>query len=113
MLWKESPIVQSRYMAEDSYGCAWAEGSGQYPQEYATGVVSRPCVGRDSDPLTQQLLEQVIESENMRLAWDRSFVSVCIMVSSLGLFPCQSLGATAWLKSSMIITSRSSWAKCL
>jgi RNA-directed DNA polymerase len=63
--------VRMRYMAEDSYGCAWAEGSGQYPQEYATGVVSRPCVGRDSDPLTQQLLEQVIESENMRLAWRR------------------------------------------
>lgn len=58
-------------MTEDSYGCAWAEGRGQYPREYATGVVSRPCVGSDSDPLTQQLLEQVIESENMRLAWRR------------------------------------------
>ena len=58
-------------MTEDSYGCAWAEGRGQYPREYATGVVSRPCVGSDSDPLTQQLLEQVIESENMRVAWRR------------------------------------------
>lgn len=56
-------------MAEGSYGCAGAEGSGRYPREYAIGVVSHPCVGTYSDPPAQQLLEQVIESENMRLAW--------------------------------------------
>lgn len=58
-------------MTEGSFGCAGVEGSGQNPQEYAHGVVSRPCVGRCSDPSTQQLLEQVIESENMRLAWQQ------------------------------------------
>lgn len=57
------------YMAESSYGCAGVEGCGRYPCENAIGVVSRPCVGTDSNPSAQQLLEQVIESENMRLAW--------------------------------------------
>ena len=61
--------MRTRYTAEGSYDCAVAEGSGRYPREYAIGVVSRPCVGTDSDPLTQPLLEQVIESENMKLAW--------------------------------------------
>ena len=61
--------MRTGYTAESSSGCAGLEGSGRNPQEYAHGVVSRPCVGRYSDPSTQQLLEQVIESENMRLAW--------------------------------------------
>jgi RNA-directed DNA polymerase len=56
-------------MTEGSVCCAGVEGSGLNPQEYAHGVVSSPCVGNKSDPLTQQLLEQVIESENMKLAW--------------------------------------------
>ena len=61
--------MRTRYTAESSYDCAGAEGSGRYPLEYAIGVVSRPCVGESSDPSAQQLLEQVIESENMQLAW--------------------------------------------
>ena len=56
-------------MTEDSYPCAEAEGSGRYPREYALGVVSRPWIKTDSDPLTQPMLEQVIDSENMKLAW--------------------------------------------
>lgn len=69
MLWKGTPIVRIGYMTGSSYDCAGAEGSGQYPREYAIGVVSSPCVGINADPSTQPLLEQVIESENMQLAW--------------------------------------------
>jgi RNA-directed DNA polymerase len=56
-------------MTESGCDCAGAEGRGRYPREYALGVVFRPCVGVYSDPQTQRLLEQVIESENMRVAW--------------------------------------------
>lgn len=56
-------------MTESSYDCAVAEGSGQYPREDSIGVVSSPCVGINTDPSAQPLLEQVIESENMQLAW--------------------------------------------
>lgn len=69
MLWKEYFIVRTGYTAEDSHPCAEAEGSGRYPREYALGVVSRPWIETDSDPLTQPMLEQVIDSENMKLAW--------------------------------------------
>lgn len=61
--------MRTGYTTESSYDCAGAEGSGRYPREYAHGVVSRPWVGIHSDPSAQPLLEQVIESENMRLAW--------------------------------------------
>ncbi len=70
-LWKESLTVRTGYTTESSYDCAGAEGSGRYPREYAHGVVSSPCVGANSDPSAQLLLEQVIESENMRLAWNQ------------------------------------------
>ncbi len=61
--------MRTGFMTESSYGCAEGEGSGRYPREYAIGVVSSPCVGINTDPSTQPLLEQVIESENMQLAW--------------------------------------------
>ena len=57
------------YTTESSYDCAGDEGSGRYPREYAHGVVSCSWVGTRSDPSTQPLLEQVIESENVRQAW--------------------------------------------
>ena len=56
-------------MTEGSYGCAEAEESGRNPQETAPGVVFRPWMEAASDPLTQPLLEQVIETENMKRAW--------------------------------------------
>jgi RNA-directed DNA polymerase len=63
--------VRTGYTAESSYDCAGAEGSGRYPGEYAHGVVFSPWVRTESNPSAQLLLEQVIESENMRLAWQQ------------------------------------------
>lgn len=61
--------MRTGHTTEDSYACAGVEGSGRYPREYAQGVVTRPWVGDHTDPPTQPMLEQVIETENMRLAW--------------------------------------------
>lgn len=61
--------MRTGYTAEGSHDCAGAEGRGRNPRESVHGVVSRPWVGTYSDPSSQPLLEQVIESENMRAAW--------------------------------------------
>lgn len=60
--------MRTGFMAESSFDCACEEGSGQYPREYACGVVSCQWVG-NLRPSAQPTLERMIDSENMRLAW--------------------------------------------
>ena len=48
---------------------ALAEGAGRIPAEYAKGIEVRPWVKDYSDPQQEPLLERVVESENMQLAW--------------------------------------------
>mgnify|MGYP006287372251 FL=1 len=48
---------------------AEAEGAGRIPAGAADGVRGRPWTETDSDPQAQRLLEQVVESGNMKRAW--------------------------------------------
>jgi len=48
---------------------ALAKGAGRIPAEYAKGVEARPWMKDHSDPQQEPLLEKVVESENMQLAW--------------------------------------------
>ena len=50
---------------------ACAEGTGRNPGEYATGALGCPRAGGSSDPEAQELLEQIVATENMREAWKR------------------------------------------
>jgi RNA-directed DNA polymerase len=71
VLRKETFIVRTGYMTEGNAGCAGEEDCGRNPQEHSHGVVPRPWVKGTADPSAQQLLEQVVDSENMRLAWQQ------------------------------------------
>lgn len=48
---------------------ACAEGTGRNPGEYAPGAYVCPRAQGCSDPEAQELLEQIVAPENMRLAW--------------------------------------------
>ncbi|MDF7822453.1 group II intron reverse transcriptase/maturase [Pontiellaceae bacterium B12227] len=50
---------------------ACAEGTGRNPGEYALGAMVCPRAGGRSAPEAQELLEQIVASENMRKAWKR------------------------------------------
>ena len=50
---------------------ARTKGAGQISAEYVQGAVYRPWVKDKSDPQTDLLLEKVVESENMRRAWEQ------------------------------------------
>lgn len=48
-----------------------AKGAGRTPAEYAGGAEARPWTGGRSNPHGDSLLEKVVETENMRRAWEQ------------------------------------------
>jgi len=61
--------VRTVYTTEASEDWTIAEGPGRNPGMYAYGVETCPWVVGNSDPPTDQLLEMVVDSENMKAAW--------------------------------------------
>ena len=57
--------------AEGSKNCAASAGTGRNPGEDEGGAEGCPWMGANSDPQDQRLLEMVVESCNMKLAWKR------------------------------------------
>jgi len=70
---KESFAVRTERKAEEGAGKrpACAEGTGRNPGEYAAGALGCPRAGGSSNPEAQELLEQIVATENMRKAWKR------------------------------------------
>jgi len=69
MLRKECFMVRAGRKTESGSYRAQEENPGRNPGGHSCGVKSCPCVGRNSDPQDQQLLQQVVETENMHKAW--------------------------------------------
>lgn len=71
MMRKESLAVRTGRKAEDCAEMrdAYVEGAGRNPGEYTTGASGCPRAGISSDPETQELLEQIVSSENLHRAW--------------------------------------------
>lgn len=61
--------MRTDYTAEADSSRTTAEGTGRNPGEYAGGVEVCPWVEGSSDPPTDQLLEMVVDSDNMKQAW--------------------------------------------
>jgi RNA-directed DNA polymerase len=70
---KESYAVRTDRKAEEGVEkrTACAEGTGRNPGESATGALNCPRAGGHSNPEAQELLEQIVATENMREAWKR------------------------------------------
>jgi len=61
--------VRTGYTTEASENWAIADRTGRHPGMSATGVAACPWVEGHSDPPTDQLLEMVVDSVNMKTAW--------------------------------------------
>lgn len=73
MIRKGSLAVRAERKAEDCAETrnANAEGTGRKPGEYESGALDCPRAGTTPDPEAQELLEQIVASENLHRAWKR------------------------------------------
>lgn len=63
--------MRTDHTADGGESRATAEGAGRIPAGAVSGAEECPWMGNNSDPQTQELLERVVESGNIKLAWKK------------------------------------------